>query len=52
MIRFDNVAKRYPGGHEALSAVNFHLPQGGMWFLTGQSGAGREVPVRGDDHPV
>jgi len=41
MISFDNVAKRYPGGHEALSGVNMHLEAASMTFLTGHSGAGK-----------
>ncbi|HEC18399.1 MAG TPA: cell division ATP-binding protein FtsE [Gammaproteobacteria bacterium] len=41
MIKFDNVNKRYPGGHEALSGVSFHLQAGEMAFLTGHSGAGK-----------
>jgi len=41
MIRFENVSKRYPGGFEALSGLNFHLPRGQMAFLTGHSGAGK-----------
>lgn len=41
MIRFTNVSKRYPGGHEALSNVSLHLTPGEMAFLTGHSGAGK-----------
>ncbi|HHH48002.1 MAG TPA: cell division ATP-binding protein FtsE [Gammaproteobacteria bacterium] len=41
MIQFDNVSKRYPGGHEALSGVSFHIQPGEMAFLTGHSGAGK-----------
>jgi cell division transport system ATP-binding protein len=41
MIQFDNVNKRYPGGHEALSGVSFHIKPGEMVFLTGHSGAGK-----------
>lgn len=41
MIQFDNVNKRYPGGHEALSGVSFHIQSGEMAFLTGHSGAGK-----------
>ncbi len=46
MIRFDNVSKRYPGGREALQAVNFHLPAGAMAFLTGHSGAGKSTLLK------
>ncbi len=41
MIRFTNVSKRYPGGHEALSNIDLHLAPGEMAFLTGHSGAGK-----------
>jgi cell division transport system ATP-binding protein len=46
MIRFDNVSKRYPGGREALHAVNFHMPAGSMAFLTGHSGAGKSTLLK------
>jgi len=46
MIRFDNVSKRYPGGHEALSNVSFHLPRGSMSYLTGHSGAGKSTLLK------
>ncbi|VAW53876.1 Cell-division-associated, ABC-transporter-like signaling protein FtsE [hydrothermal vent metagenome] len=46
MIRFDNISKRYPGGHEALGNVNFHLPRGKMAFLTGHSGAGKSTLLK------
>lgn len=46
MIRFDNVSKRYPAGHEALSRVSFHLPRGKMAFLTGHSGAGKSTLLK------
>jgi cell division transport system ATP-binding protein len=46
MIRFDNVSKRYPGGYEALSGLNFHLPRGHMAFLTGPSGAGKSTLLK------
>ncbi len=41
MIRFDQVSKRYPGGHEALTRRSFDLAKGEMAFLTGHSGAGK-----------
>lgn len=43
MIRFDQVSKRYPGGFEALSQVNFSMQRGEMAFLTGHSGAGKST---------
>jgi len=41
MIRFDDVSKSYPNGHEALGQVSFQLSKGEMAFLTGHSGAGK-----------
>ena len=46
MIKFDNVSKRYPGGHQALSQVNFELADGEMAFLTGRSGAGKSTLLK------
>ena len=46
MIKFDNVAKRYPTGHEGLSGVDLHLEPGEMAFLTGHSGAGKSTLLR------
>jgi len=46
MIRFDNVNKRYPGGHEALSNLSCHLPRGTMAYLTGHSGAGKSTLLK------
>jgi len=46
MIRFEHVAKRYPGGIQALSDVNFELSQGELAFLTGHSGAGKSTLLR------
>ena len=46
MIRFTNVSKRYPGGHEALSDLSFHLSPGEMAFLTGHSGAGKSTLLK------
>lgn len=58
MIEFHNVAKRYPGGHEALKGLSLQVSRGEMVFLTGHSGAGKstllklimlmERPTRGD----
>jgi cell division transport system ATP-binding protein len=46
MIRFDNVTKRYSGGHEGLSNVSFHMEPGEMAFLTGHSGAGKSTLLK------
>lgn len=46
MIRFDNVAKRYPNGHEGLAGVSLHLEPGEMAFVTGHSGAGKSTLLR------
>ncbi len=46
MIRFDQVSKRYEGGKEALSRVNFEMPSGEMAFLTGHSGAGKSTLMK------
>lgn len=46
MITFNQVSKRYPGGFEALSEVNFSLERGEMAFLTGHSGAGKSTLLK------
>ena len=46
MIRFDNVAKRYPNGHEGLAGIDLHLAPGEMAFLTGHSGAGKSTLLK------
>ena len=46
MIRFVDVSKRYPGGHEALNHVSFELEAGEMVFLTGHSGAGKSTLLK------
>lgn len=46
MITFEQVSKRYPGGFEALSNVNFSLQKGEMAFLTGHSGAGKSTLLK------
>ena len=46
MIRFTNVSKRYPGGHDALSNVSFEMEKGAMAFLTGHSGAGKSTLLK------
>lgn len=46
MIRFEGVSKRFPGGQEALSEVDFHLRTGELAFLTGHSGAGKSTLLK------
>jgi cell division transport system ATP-binding protein len=46
MIKFDQVSKRYPGGHEALKSVSFHIEPNEMVFLTGHSGAGKSTLLK------
>jgi len=43
MLQFTNIFKRYPGGQEALSGIDFEMPDGSMAFLTGHSGAGKST---------
>ena len=40
VLRFENVSKHYPGGHQALVDVSFGVDEGEMLFVTGHSGAG------------
>ncbi len=46
MIQFDQVSKRYPGGHEALKGVSFQIDKDEMLFLTGHSGAGKSTLMK------
>ena len=46
MIQFEQVCKRYPGGHQALNNLSFHMPHGDMRFLTGHSGAGKSTLLK------
>jgi cell division transport system ATP-binding protein len=46
MIEFKQVTKRYPGGLEALSRVDFSLQENEMVFLTGHSGAGKSTLLK------
>jgi len=46
MIRFSNVSKSYPHGHQALNNISFHMETGEMAFLTGHSGAGKSTLLK------
>jgi cell division transport system ATP-binding protein len=46
MISFDNVSKRYAGGHDGVSNITLQIDPGEMVFLTGHSGAGKSTMLR------
>ena len=46
MIEFSNVSKFYGGNIPALENVSFHIPDGGLGFLTGHSGAGKSTLLK------
>ncbi|MES9992100.1 MAG: cell division ATP-binding protein FtsE [Candidatus Thiodiazotropha sp.] len=46
MIHFDNVSKRYPGGHTGLSNVSLRIEAEEVVFLTGHSGAGKSTLLK------
>ena len=46
VIRFDQVSKRYDGGHEAISQLSFEVGDGEMAFVTGHSGAGKSTLLK------
>src|SRR6476619_5633327 len=41
IVEFDSVGLRYGTGAEVLRDLDFRLAQGGFYFLTGPSGAGK-----------
>jgi len=46
MIQFEQVSKRYPGGHDALKNLSFTMDSGEMLFLAGHSGAGKSTLLK------
>jgi len=46
LISFSAVAKRYPGGQEALKGLSFSIAQGEFAFIAGHSGAGKSTLLK------
>ena len=46
MIHFENVSKRFPGGHYGVSNISLNIESGALAFITGHSGAGKSTLLR------
>jgi len=46
LVSFSAVAKRYPGGEDALRGISFSLQAGEFAFVTGHSGAGKSTLLK------
>jgi cell division transport system ATP-binding protein len=46
LISFSGVAKRYPGGQEALTGISFAIEPGELAFVAGHSGAGKSTLLK------
>jgi cell division transport system ATP-binding protein len=46
LVSFSAVAKRYPGGQQALKSVSFAIEAGELAFITGRSGAGKSTLLK------
>jgi cell division transport system ATP-binding protein len=46
LVSFSGVAKRYPGGEEALRGVTFSVEAAELVFITGRSGAGKSTLLK------
>jgi cell division transport system ATP-binding protein len=46
VIQFSSVAKRYPGGQEALRGISLAVEDGEMVAVTGHSGAGKSTLLK------
>ena len=46
LLSFENVSLTYPPSHKVLEDVSFSLDEGGFYFLTGSSGAGKSSLLR------
>jgi cell division transport system ATP-binding protein len=46
MIVASGLAKRYPGGFDALRGIDFTIDAGQMIFITGHSGAGKTTLIK------